>query len=793
MTGLSGGTTGRLITVQNVGTAAGVNLTLKHESASSTTINRFVLPGNADLALPPGAGVELWYDSVTDRWRARDSGARVLAAAAPSQVTVFSEAHLGAGVDYTAKTIFAAPSGGAIISRLAIVPLAASAGIDNANTAVLAFTRGSDAGAVLTKTYNTATQPPTANTSPSTSLGTLSATNKVLGANETLRLAVTQGVTADLPAFQIIIEWVPIAATSATAAYNDAAMRFSGEWTSGVSIGGHTAHEATGSNSAFHIQQRGLYISAFIYMFAGRNLVATVDGVETTIVSPGTGWTTVVLYSGAMDLEHDISIRSAEQDKLWYVAEDAAVTTVYGSNPASTVHSHFGVVYPITDSTFLANVRAEGNWPHGKGASPSAAGAGGIPNFPTRPRRSYYYTADRGYTDQWRSRSPNCNITVNVLAERVRVWTLLDGASKFGVRINGVKQANVTVPALVCTDTSAFQYGWADLVTGLDPGTQTQVEVSGLATSSNQLRVQGFTFAGGTGLVPTSFANRDQMAFYGDSITEGNNGTSVDPTLAFPWLTSLALARACNNRGVAGTTCHRTPGGGNSVDAYAGETDVEVGLAYIRVDDVRRLSPNAPVVVTAASNAAPVQITAVAHGLITGERVVVAGVVGNYDANGDWVVTKVDADNVTLNTSVGSGAYTSGGIITKATPLKDIVVLYGTNDIANGVAVATFQTSYQAMLSELLNGNSCDGSTRVWCLSIIKRTSTSDATMALYNAAIQAAIAAIADARLRYRDVNAGVLALKGHVIEISALPDGVHPTNLGQSDLADYLAVQCA
>jgi hypothetical protein len=74
----------------------------------------------------------------------------------------------------------------------------------------------------------------------------------------------------------------------------------------------------------------------------------------------------------------------------------------------------------------------------------------------------------------------------------------------------------------------------------------------------------------------------------------------------------------------------------------------------------RTLQPN--VEITAASDAAPIAVTtSAAHGLVTGDIVQVSGVTGNLAANGQWVVTKVDSTHFSLNNSIGSGAYSSGG------------------------------------------------------------------------------------------------------------------------------------
>lgn len=68
--------------------------------------------------------------------------------------------------------------------------------------------------------------------------------------------------------------------------------------------------------------------------------------------------------------------------------------------------------------------------------------------------------------------------------------------------------------------------------------------------------------------------------------------------------------------------------------------------------------------ITAASNASPIQITAVGHGYNTGDKINISGVQGNTAANGTWIITRLTADTFTLNGSTGNGAYTSGGTCT---------------------------------------------------------------------------------------------------------------------------------
>lgn len=66
---------------------------------------------------------------------------------------------------------------------------------------------------------------------------------------------------------------------------------------------------------------------------------------------------------------------------------------------------------------------------------------------------------------------------------------------------------------------------------------------------------------------------------------------------------------------------------------------------------------NAGQIITGATNATPIVITANGHGLVTGDITPVRGVQGNSAANGNRAVTVIDANTFSLNGSVGNGAY----------------------------------------------------------------------------------------------------------------------------------------
>jgi len=70
LTGLTAGTGGDIIDIQNVGTTNA--LTLKDQSASSSAVNRFLFGG--DLTLFPGETLAIIYDATATRWKAWSIG-----------------------------------------------------------------------------------------------------------------------------------------------------------------------------------------------------------------------------------------------------------------------------------------------------------------------------------------------------------------------------------------------------------------------------------------------------------------------------------------------------------------------------------------------------------------------------------------------------------------------------------------------------------------------------------------------------------------------------------------------
>jgi phage gp36-like protein len=104
-------------------------------------------------------------------------------------------------------------------------------------------------------------------------------------------------------------------------------------------------------------------------------------------------------------------------------------------------------------------------------------------------------------------------------------------------------------------------------------------------------------------------------------------------------------------------------GTGSSVDLGSDEV---LARTAVRLDlDVSAVT-SGPTSVSNATNTTPIVVTTTAaHGLSTGDTPTIAGVGGNTAANGTSAITVVDATSFSIDGSAGSGAYTSGGTVTR--------------------------------------------------------------------------------------------------------------------------------
>ena len=121
-------------------------------------------------------------------------------------------------------------------------------------------------------------------------------------------------------------------------------------------------------------------------------------------------------------------------------------------------------------------------------------------------------------------------------------------------------------------------------------------------------------------------------------------------------------------------------------------------------------SAAAGIVVSGATNATPIVITLNAgHGLKNGDRLAIAGVTGNTNANGEWTLASVGATTATLLGSAGNGTF--GGTVRAA------VILDATPTMRNhsaalhtfGNAVATVDIEAYESYSDFANGFNTSG------------------------------------------------------------------------------------
>lgn len=125
-----------------------------------------------------------------------------------------------------------------------------------------------------------------------------------------------------------------------------------------------------------------------------------------------------------------------------------------------------------------------------------------------------------------------------------------------------------------------------------------------------------------------------------------NGGAGTASRLDFSEAPSLSLAAYAS---------------GEILDIFAYWTGSAISLTALSWGTA---SANKGMAITNATNATPIVITAAGHGLTSGAKAYISGVLGNTGANGEWSVTYIDVDTFSLNGSAGNGAYSSGGYLT---------------------------------------------------------------------------------------------------------------------------------
>jgi Bacterial Ig domain len=211
---------------------------------------------------------------------------------------------------------------------------------------------------------------------------------------------------------------------------------------------------------------------------------------------------------------------------------------------------------------------------------------------------------------------------------------------------------------------------------------------SGLTTSTSNAKLTVHNNAGGgTNAVYVGVVNGGILSNVFRSDTQGAIWTPMGIP-ATPDALGRVIAAATNASPIVITTNNHGLATGQQVliSSARGNTAAN-GIWTVTVVDANRFSLNGSTgngtyvansgvwtrafPITDATDASPIVITtAAAHGLANGNVVTIAGVNGNTAANGFWSISVINATTFSLNSSAGNGAYTSGGVWSRATTLQ---------------------------------------------------------------------------------------------------------------------------
>jgi hypothetical protein len=150
------------------------------------------------------------------------------------------------------------------------------------------------------------------------------------------------------------------------------------------------------------------------------------------------------------------------------------------------------------------------------------------------------------------------------------------------------------------------------------------------------------------------YSTGDEIRVQGVRGMTGANSTTANPSWTITVITDFTFSL----------------NGSETASSTAYDTDGIASCSWADKFFIYQLVPHTTAI-TGATNASPIVLHAVAHGLVDNTYVIVLGVQGNTAANNDvntdtWQILVVDADHVSLTGSTGNGAYTSGGTITPA-------------------------------------------------------------------------------------------------------------------------------
>lgn len=308
-------------------------------------------------------------------------------------------------------------------------------------------------------------------------------------------------------------------------------------------------------------------------------------------------------------------------------------------------------------------------------------------------------------------------------AMRINVWNTSNGTGAFAALTatnDNNEVAQLTKYGTLWTTSGLAVAGWASLYNASNGTLYANAAVAdhvwsrgGTAAIREVARLGAGTFS--VGLAGTTQGSLALQGLTSGTATITTASAAGTPTLTLPTTTgTLATTtdvaagggRVFNGRltlvsgvpnpkgdQVSKTTLYWTPYNGNQISLYDGaskwntRTFSEISLALGTLSDATIydvfLYDNAGTVafdtlvawrnpffaISGASNATPIVITSVAHGLSNGDQVDIAYLATNTAGNGVWTVANKTADTFELSGSVGNGATGTGIGSARSTPL----------------------------------------------------------------------------------------------------------------------------
>jgi hypothetical protein len=225
---------------------------------------------------------------------------------------------------------------------------------------------------------------------------------------------------------------------------------------------------------------------------------------------------------------------------------------------------------------------------------------------------------------------------------------------------SGNNLSDVPTPATARVNLGITQANIAALWTG-----------SGCSTATNALRVNGT--CGSAGYLGTGLLQGYGMT--GTGLDTPNTLTLADGTLASPSTSSFPAStwgRITSQNYISGLGAFsfytQKNGGSDGIETMTISSRTILPSNQVSTY-IRTVGSYGNQAVTGATNASPIVVTLLNPCYCTtGQGIHLSGVGGNTAANGDFVLTVISANVVSLNGSAGNGTWTSGGAATLQGP-----------------------------------------------------------------------------------------------------------------------------